>query len=75
MLADIRKPVALTFSLLWRFWPQLVALVLAGILAGDLLLQLAARVALTNHMAGLALLTLVALTQLVVTVAMFAFTP
>jgi small-conductance mechanosensitive channel len=71
MLADIARPIALSFCLLGRFWPQLVALVLAGILAGELLMQVAARVALANHMAGLALLTLVALAQLVVTVAMF----
>ena len=42
MFADVAAPFALTFRLLARFWPQLVALVLAGILAGDLLLQLAA---------------------------------
>jgi hypothetical protein len=71
MLVQAARPIGLTFSLLRRFWPQLTALVLAGILAGDLLMQLAARMALLNHMAGLALLTLVALAQLVVTVAMF----
>ena len=42
MLADITRPIGLTFALLRRFWPQLIALVLAGIIAGDLLLQLAA---------------------------------
>src|SRR6185369_5903773 len=46
MFADIIRPISLSFSLLRRFWPQLVALVLAGVLAGDLLMQLAARVAL-----------------------------
>ncbi|TPK35107.1 hypothetical protein [Mesorhizobium sp. B2-5-3] len=71
MFADIIRPISLSFSLLRRFWPQLVVLVLAGVLAGDLLLQLAAKVALANHFAGLAMLTLVALAQLVVTVAMF----
>ncbi|RWC74998.1 MAG: hypothetical protein EOS30_11730 [Mesorhizobium sp.] len=71
MVADIIRPISLSFSLLRRFWPQLVALVLAGVLAGDLLMQLAAKVALANHFAGLAMLTLVALAQLVVTVAMF----
>ncbi|MDX8469472.1 hypothetical protein RFM26_27630 [Mesorhizobium sp. VK23B] len=71
MLADAAKPLVLTFKLWWRFWPQLVAMVLLGIVFGDLFMQLAARTALLNHMAGLALLTLVALTQLVVTVAMF----
>ncbi|BCG71952.1 hypothetical protein MesoLj113a_31100 [Mesorhizobium sp. 113-1-2] len=71
MFADIIRPISLSFSLLRRFWPQLVVLMLAGVLAGDLLLQLAAKVALANHFAGLAMLTLVALAQLVVTVAMF----
>jgi hypothetical protein len=71
MLSDIIRPIGLTLSLLCRFWPQLVALVLAGIIAGDLLLQLAARTGLQNHLAGLAVLTLVALAQLTVTVAMF----
>ncbi|TJV43762.1 MAG: hypothetical protein E5Y02_08915 [Mesorhizobium sp.] len=71
MFADIVRPISLSFTLLRRFWPQLVALVLAGVLAGDILLQLAAKVALANHFAGLAMLTLVALAQLVVTVAMF----
>jgi len=71
VFADIAAPFALTFRLLARFWPQLVALVLAGILAGDLLIQLAARAAFVDHMLGLALLTLVALAQLIVTVAMF----
>jgi len=71
MFADAVRPIGLTFSLLLRFWPQLVALVLIGILAGDLLMQLAAHAALVNHFAGLALLTLVAFAQLVVTVAMF----
>jgi hypothetical protein len=71
MFADAIRPVGLTFSLLFRFWPQLVALVLIGIFAGDLLMQLAAQVSIHNHFAGLALLTLVALAQLIVTVAMF----
>ena len=71
MLADAAKPLGLTFKLWWRFWPQLVAIVLLGIVFGDLFMQVAARTAFLNHMAGLALLTLVALTQLIVTVAMF----
>ncbi|RWA74981.1 MAG: hypothetical protein EOQ28_10265 [Mesorhizobium sp.] len=71
MLADAAKPLALTLKLWWRFWPQLIAMVLLGIVFGDLFMQVAARAAFLNHMAGLALLTLVALTQLVVTVAMF----
>jgi hypothetical protein len=71
MIADAAAPVLLTFQLLRRFWPQLGALVLIGIMANDLLMLLAAKMAFVNHMAGLALLTLVALAQLVVTVAMF----
>ncbi|RVA67110.1 hypothetical protein, partial [Mesorhizobium sp. M7A.F.Ca.CA.001.08.1.1] len=71
MFADIIRPITLGFSLLLRFWPQLIALVLAGVMVGDLLMLLAAKVALANHFAGLAMLTLVALAQLVVTVAMF----
>ncbi|MFK0688376.1 hypothetical protein ACFX5Q_09255 [Mesorhizobium sp. IMUNJ 23033] len=71
MLADAVKPLGLTLKLWWRFWPQLVAIVLLGIVFGDLFMQVAARTAFLNHMAGLALLTLVALTQLIVTVAMF----
>ncbi|CDX55437.1 conserved membrane hypothetical protein [Mesorhizobium plurifarium] len=71
MLAVAVKPLVLTLRLWWRFWPQLVAMVLLGIVFGDLFMQVAARAALLNHMAGLALLTLVALTQLIVTVAMF----
>ncbi|MEW6630103.1 MAG: hypothetical protein AB1440_04470 [Pseudomonadota bacterium] len=71
MLADVAKPLALTFRLWRRFWPQMVALALLGTVFGDLFMQVAARTALVNHMAGLALLTLVALTQLIVTVAMF----
>ncbi|RVC50852.1 hypothetical protein EN779_28190, partial [Mesorhizobium sp. M4B.F.Ca.ET.088.02.2.1] len=71
MFADAAKPLALTLKLWWRFWPQLVAMVLLGIVFGDLFMQIAARAAFLNHMAGLALLTLVALTQLTVTVAMF----
>ncbi|PLP59809.1 hypothetical protein CYK37_06345 [Mesorhizobium loti] len=71
MLAEIARPIGLTLRLLWRFWPQLVALVLLGLIANGLFMRLATHVAIANHMAGLALLTLVALTQLVVTVAMF----
>ncbi len=71
MLAEIARPIGLTLRLLWRFWPQLIALVLLGLVANSLFMRLATHVAIANHMAGLALLTLVALSQLVVTVAMF----
>jgi len=49
MLADIAKPLGLTLELWWRFWPQLVAMVLLGILFGDLFMQVAARAAFFSH--------------------------
>ncbi|RVB40967.1 hypothetical protein EN898_34980, partial [Mesorhizobium sp. M7A.F.Ca.CA.001.06.1.1] len=52
MFADIIRPITLGFSLLLRFWPQLIALVLAGVMVGDLLMLLAAKVALANHSAA-----------------------
>ncbi|MBV7483976.1 hypothetical protein [Bordetella sp. BOR01] len=70
-MQGIAAPFALTFRLWLRFWPQLMALVLAGVLAHDLLLLLAVHIGFANHLAGLAVLTLVALAQLVVTVTMF----
>ncbi|TKT69692.1 hypothetical protein [Aquamicrobium sp. LC103] len=71
MLAVLAAPFALTFRLLSRFWPQLIAILVAGNLAHGLLMSFAARMAFVHQMAGLALLTLVALVQLVMTVAMF----
>lgn len=70
-MQGIIAPFALTFRLWRRFWPQLVALVLIGRLAHTALLQLAVHTGFANHLAGLAVLTLVALAQLVVTVTMF----
>jgi len=70
-MQGITAPFALTFRLLRRFWPQLVALVLIGRLAHTGLLQVAVHTGFANHLAGLAVLTLVALAQLVVTVTMF----
>jgi len=70
-MQGIIAPFALTFRLWRRFWPQLVALVLIGRLAHTGLLQLAVHTGFANHLAGLAVLTLVALAQLVVTVTMF----
>src|SRR3546814_2676259 len=69
-MQGIAAPFVLTFRLWGRFWPQLMALVLAGVLAHDVLLLLAVRTGFANHLAGLAVLTLVALAQLVVTVTM-----
>jgi hypothetical protein len=71
MLESVLAPWALTGRLWLRFWPQLMALVLAGTLARDVLLWVAAQTGFANHLAGLAVLTLVALAQLVTTVAMF----
>lgn len=64
-------PFAITFRLLKRFWPQLLAIVSLGIITINLFLWIAAKVALLNSMAGLMILTLVVLAQLVTTVAMF----
>ncbi|MBD9524756.1 hypothetical protein IB262_33310 [Ensifer sp. ENS02] len=71
MMAPSFKPIALSVRLLARYWPQLIATALIGNLAADVLLKLAAHVAIANHMAGLAFLTLMVLGQLVVTVVMF----
>lgn len=70
MLAEIALPLKLTFRLWLRFWPQLFAVVLLGVIASHLLMQLAVDAAYINHYAGLAVLTLVALAQLVTTVSM-----
>ncbi|UGX85395.1 hypothetical protein [Phyllobacterium meliloti] len=70
MLAEAVLPIKLTFRLWWRFWPQLFAVVLLGVIASNILMQLAVDAAFANHYAGLAVLTLVALAQLVTTVCM-----
>ncbi|HYG43238.1 MAG TPA: hypothetical protein VEA17_09990, partial [Bordetella sp.] len=70
-MQGIAAPFGLTFRLWLRFWPQLMALVLTGVLAHELLLLLAVHTGFANHLAGLAVLTLVALTQLVITVTLF----
>lgn len=70
MLAEVALPIKLTFQLWLRFWPQLVAMVLLGLLVSDFLMWLSVKAAFINHYAGLGLLTLVALTQLVTTVSM-----
>ena len=62
--------IKLTFRLWLRFWPQLVAVVLLGLLCSDILMWLSVKAAFLNHYAGLGVLTLVALTQLVTTVSM-----
>lgn len=68
MLAEVGVPIKLTFRLWLRFWPQLVAVVLLGLLCSDILMWLAVKAAFVNHYAGLGVLTFVALAQLVTTV-------
>lgn len=70
MLAEVALPIKLTFKLWLRFWPQLVAIVLLGLTVSHVLMYLAIKTAYVNHYAGLGVLTLVALTQLVTTVSM-----
>ena len=70
MLADVMLPLKLTFRLWLRFWPQLFAVLLLGVIASHVLMQLAVDAAYINHYMGLAVLTLVALAQLVTTVSM-----
>lgn len=70
MLAEVALPIKLTFKLWLRFWPQLVLVVLLGLTISHILMFLAVKTAYMNHYAGLGVLTLVALTQLVTTVSM-----
>ncbi|PRD49672.1 hypothetical protein [Phyllobacterium myrsinacearum] len=70
MLAEVMLPLKLTFRLWLKYWPQLFAVVLLGVIASHMLMQLAVDAAYINHYAGLAVLTLVALAQLVTTVSM-----
>jgi len=70
MLAEVALPIKLTFKLWLRFWPQLVVVVLLGLTISHILMFLAVKTAYMNHYAGLGVLTLVALTQLVTTVSM-----
>lgn len=71
MPGQLLIPFVLTFRLWWRYWPQLMALVLAGLLAHHALLWLAVQAGFADRLAGLAMLTLVVLAQLVVTILMF----
>lgn len=70
MLAEMALPIRLTMRLWLRFWPQLVLVLLLGLMATDLLMYLAVRAAYVNHYLGLGVLTLVALAQLVTTVSL-----
>src|SRR5690606_12226957 len=68
---SIAAPFALTFRLWLRFWPQLMCLVLPGVLANDVLLWAAVHTAFAHHLRGWAVLTLVAWAPLIDAVLMF----
>lgn len=72
MMADVVRPLALTASLLGRFWPQLLLIAALGYIARDLLLNAAVGVGLQNPLGGMVVLSLVVLTKLMVVVLMFA---
>lgn len=72
MMQDIVRPLALTASLLARFWPQLLLIGSAGYIARDLLLNAAISVGLKHPLGGMVVLSLVVLTKLVIVVLMFA---
>lgn len=57
--------------ILWRYWPQLMALWVAGIIGNLLLNEFAALIGRLNTLAGLSTLSLVVLLKLVVIVALF----
>jgi len=61
----------LTFRLLWRFWPQLMALWLLGVIGNALLNEFAVMVGRWNGILGLSVLAFVVLLKLVIIVALF----
>lgn len=61
----------LTLQLLWRYWPQLMALWLIGMIGNSLLNELAVMIGRLNAFAGLSTLALVVLLKLVIIVALF----
>jgi hypothetical protein len=72
MVQDIVRPLALTASLLFRFWPQLVLIAAVGVVARDLLLEAAVTTGLRYPLGGMVVLSLVVLVKLLVVVTMFA---
>ena len=70
MHRELLAPLALTGKLWWRFWPQLMLLVLVGIVINDQLLWVSVQAGYANRLLGLSVLTLVVLTKLIVTVTM-----
>lgn len=61
----------LTLRLLWRYWPQLMALLIIGMIGNSLLNEFAVRIGLINSLAGLSTLALIVLLKLVIIVALF----
>lgn len=57
--------------ILWRYWPQLMALWVVGIIGNLLLNELAATIGRLNTLAGLSTLSLVVLLKLVIIVGLF----
>jgi hypothetical protein len=72
VVQDIAKPLALTASLLARFWPQLLLIGSLGYIANDLLLNAAVSVGLRHPLGGMVVLSLVVLAKLLVVVTMFS---
>jgi len=66
----LRLPL-LTLQLLWRFWPQLMALWLLGLIGNSLLNEIAVMIGRLNALAGLSTLALVVLLKLVIIVGLF----
>lgn len=71
LLEPILRLPALTMRILWRYWPQLMALWVAGIIGNLLLNELAATIGRLNTLAGLSTLSLVVLLKLVIIVGLF----
>ena len=62
---------SLTLRLLWRFWPQLMALWLLGVIGNAVLNEIAVMLGRLNGIAGLSMLAFVVLLKLVIIVALF----
>ncbi|TWF47649.1 hypothetical protein [Neorhizobium alkalisoli] len=73
-ITPLLRPVVhlplLTFRLLSRFWPQLMALWLIGAIGGGVLNELAVTIGQVNGLAGLSFLSFVVLLKLVIIVAL-----
>lgn len=70
-LEPILRLPTLTMRILWRYWPQLMALSVVGIIGNLLLNELAAMIGQLNTLAGLSSLSLVVLLKLVIIVGLF----